>query len=186
MTNIFPRVYNRRKIDIVALMFILAYAGMRGHKVMSIRQSVVRYSHRNISSPLHQLLVASIAPLLLLVLLTPSLHATTPTSASPGLPFCWEGSNGTVKTSNGNKLTTVPLFGWTMRGGEHFQFSLYHNSQGPDSAGGGAIGNKWTSSYNSYLSLGGGVANITVQWDNGQSYCGVPRFMYHWQSECFG
>ena len=36
----------------------------------------------------------------------------------PGASYPWEGSSGTgTNTGNGNKMTTLPVVGWTARGG---------------------------------------------------------------------
>ena len=54
---------------------------------------------------------------------------TLAVEAEPGSSFPWEGSASGVNTGNGNKLTALPLFGWTVRGGVALGVTLYHNSQ---------------------------------------------------------
>ncbi len=51
-------------------------------------------------------------------------------SAASGPTYPWEASAGGINTGNGNKLTQVPLVGWTARGGMPVSFTLAHNSQG--------------------------------------------------------
>src|SRR4051812_18617952 len=41
----------------------------------------------------------------------------TPVSSAPGSTYEWEGSMGGTNTGNGNKLTFLPLVGWTQQGG---------------------------------------------------------------------
>ncbi len=92
--------------------------------------------------------------------------ATPPTLPPLGNPaFSWQGSVAGVNTGNGNKTTTVPITGWTMRGGMPVSCALYHNSQGPQYGG---YGNKWLVSYFTYLSASG--SNLVIHWDNGLSY----------------
>ena len=86
--------------------------------------------------------------------------------AAPGPAFSWQGSVAGVNTGNGNKLTSVPLVGWTMRGGMPVSCALYHNSQG---ATYGGYGYKWLLSYYSYITTDGN-GNPTIHWDNGLSY----------------
>ena len=55
-----------------------------------------------------------------------------------GSTYPWEGdvkdsfSGGvaTTNTGNGNRLTPLPILGWTARGGLPVNFTIYHNSQG--------------------------------------------------------
>ena len=63
---------------------------------------------------------------------------------SVGNAMSWEGTYGDVKTTSGNKLTSVPIVGWTARGGMPVQFILYHNSGSSDNT---EVGYKWSHSY---------------------------------------
>lgn len=48
-----------------------------------------------------------------------------------GMPaFSWQGTVAGVNTGNGNKTTTLPIVGWTMRGGMPVSCALIHNSHG--------------------------------------------------------
>ena len=97
------------------------------------------------------------------------LHPTS-VSLAAGSTYAWEGNAGDVNTGNGNKLTSVPLVGWTQRGGLPIAFTLYHNSEGNHN---GELGQKWTHSYDLYLAAGGGFglsSNISVHWGNDLSY----------------
>ena len=49
-----------------------------------------------------------------------------------------------VNTANGNKMTTVPLFGWTARGGLPVAFTLVHDSESTHNS---ELGAKWTHSF---------------------------------------
>ncbi len=93
---------------------------------------------------------------------------TMPVSA-PGPAFSWQGSVAGVNTGNGNKLTTVPIVGWTMRGGMPVSCALYHNSEGPAYGAYAPYGNKWQPSYFTYLKSGDNGSQ-TLTWDNGLSY----------------
>ena len=86
--------------------------------------------------------------------------------AGGGPAFSWQGNVGGVNTGNGNKLTSVPLTGWTQRGGIAVSCALYHNSQGQLY---GPYGAKWLPSYFTYISVDGG-GNPTLHWDNGLTY----------------
>ena len=48
----------------------------------------------------------------------------------PALLSLGRGTVGGTNTGNGNKLTTLPIVGWTARGGLPVNFTIYHNSQG--------------------------------------------------------
>lgn len=92
--------------------------------------------------------------------------AAPPTLPPAGNPaFSWQGTVAGVNTGNGNKTTTLPIVGWTQRGGMPVSIALYHNSQGPNYV---AWGNKWVPSYFSYIS--GGASAPVLHWDNGLSY----------------
>ena len=62
-----------------------------------------------------------------------------------GEPFRWEGkqkvASGDLNSVNGNKVFSLPLFGWTQRGGFPIQIILYHNSR---STYHGDLGYNWT------------------------------------------
>lgn len=68
--------------------------------------------------------------LLLLGCLTPAAFAQThpkTVGVDEGDAMPWEGAfpsaSGTISSVNGNKLTRIPLCGWTVRGGMHLEFS---------------------------------------------------------------
>jgi YD repeat-containing protein len=92
-------------------------------------------------------------------------------SESAGPSYPWEGSFNGTNTGNGNKLTSIPIVGWTQRGGLPIQLTLNHNSQSTHNA---ELGHKWTFSYDIYLVASGGsgsnVGNMTVHWGNDLSY----------------
>ncbi len=90
--------------------------------------------------------------------------ATLPAAGMPA--FSWQGSVAGVNTGNGNKTTTLPITGWTMRGGMTVSCALIHNSQGASYS---TYGYKWLPSYFTYLSVDGS-GNETIHWDNGLSY----------------
>ncbi len=93
--------------------------------------------------------------------------ATPPTLPPAGNPaFSWQGSVAGVNTGNGNKTTTVPITGWTMRGGMPVSCALYHNSQG---VLGSTYGYKWNPSYLTSITPGPGNG-VTLHWDNGLTY----------------
>ncbi len=90
-----------------------------------------------------------------------------PTKPLPGSPaFSWQGSVAGVNTGNGNKTTTLPIVGWTQRGGMAVSCTLFHNSQTPMY---GSYGAKWLPSYFTYLTVDGS-GNETLHWDNGLTY----------------
>ena len=55
-------------------------------------------------------------------------HQPSLTAAS-GPTYGWEGSYGGTNTGNGNKLTGIPIVGWTQRGGLPITLALNHNYQ---------------------------------------------------------
>ena len=77
----------------------------------------------------------------------PTLHPAS-VDSEPGSPYPWEAGAGGVNTGNGNKLTQIPLTGWTALGGMPVSFALAHNSQ---SIHNGELGQKWTHSFDLYL-----------------------------------
>ena len=87
-------------------------------------------------------------------------------AAAAGPAFPWQGTVAGVNTGNGNKMSTLPLTGWTMRGGMAVSCALIHNSQNPVYT---PFGDKWLVSYQSWLTRDG-AGNVTAHWDNGQSY----------------
>jgi len=90
-----------------------------------------------------------------------------PARPAYGMPaFSWQGTVAGVNTGNGNKTTTLPIVGWTMRGGMSVSCGLIHNSQGTTAP---AMGTKWTPTYFSYLSADSS-GNETIHWDTGLSY----------------
>jgi len=50
-------------------------------------------------------------------------------ASSPGPSYSWVGDVDSTSTATGNKLTTVPTIGWTVRGGLKVDLTLYHNSE---------------------------------------------------------
>jgi RHS repeat-associated protein len=85
---------------------------------------------------------------------------------APGTTYSWEGTTAGTNTGNGNKLTRIPLVGWTARGGMPVEFALYHNSQGTHNS---ELGYKWTFSYDIYSAVDAG-GNVTVHWGDDLSY----------------
>lgn len=93
-------------------------------------------------------------------------------SAASGSTYPWEASAGGTNTGNGNKLTQVPLVGWTSRGGMPVSFSLAHNSQSAHSS---ELGQKWTHSFDLFLAAGtpaydGAPVNMTAHWGDDLAY----------------
>jgi YD repeat-containing protein len=91
-------------------------------------------------------------------------HSTAVDDAS-GSTYPWEASVASTNTGNGNKLTSIPIVGWTARGGLPVSFTLNHNSQ---SAHNSELGYKWTHSYDLFLVDTSG--NKTVHWGDDLSY----------------
>ena len=92
------------------------------------------------------------------------------TSLKSGGSLVWEAGVGSgddvVNTVNGNKTTTVPIVGWTQRGGLPVGLSLVHNSE---SSRNSTLGQKWTHSYDIY-GLVDGSGNFTIHWGDDLSY----------------
>ena len=88
-------------------------------------------------------------------------------AAEPGSSYPWEGQSGGTNTGNGNKLTTIPIVGWTARGGLPVSLSLFHNSQG---GGNSELGAKWTNSYDIYLVTDPSTGTASVQWGDALGY----------------
>ena len=95
------------------------------------------------------------------------------TSERSGPAYPWEGSYDGVNTSTGDKLTSVPIAHYPVRGGMSVDFTLYHNSESAQSL---TLGHKWSHSYEAYLtqpvdSNGNLIPNrIAVHWGNDLSY----------------
>ena len=87
-------------------------------------------------------------------------------SAASGTSFPWEGSHpgaqGMVNTANGDKLTSLHLLSWKVRGGMTLDFTLYHNSQ---TSYEDELGHGWTWSYDIYVNNLTG--NPIVHWGDG-------------------
>lgn len=92
-------------------------------------------------------------------------------SPAPGRTYPWEGAVSSTNTGNGNKLTSVPLVGWTQRGGLPVSLTLAHNSQSGHNS---ELGQKWTFSYDIYLVYTAGgprsSAKMTVHWGDDLAY----------------
>jgi len=95
------------------------------------------------------------------IVATPAAHPPD----APGPPRAWQGAVSGINTGNGNKITTLPLVGWTMRGGMSVSCALIHNSE---SSLYGTFGDKWLVSYQSSLTRDSSGA-VTVTWDTGQN-----------------
>jgi len=93
---------------------------------------------------------------------------TTATEPSPGGSLPWEGGakgpigSSSINTANGNKLTSLRLFSYKVRGGQTIDFSLYHNSE---TTYNDELGHGWTWSYDLYINEDDTVA--TVHWGDG-------------------
>jgi hypothetical protein len=81
--------------------------------------------------------------------------------ANPGSTYPWEGEAGDTNTGNGNKLTSIPLVGWTARGGMPISLSLNHNSQ---AAGSSELGPKWIHSFDIYGVVNPNNGDFSVRW----------------------
>ena len=84
-----------------------------------------------------------------------------------GSTFAWEGNVGGLNTVNGNKLTTVPIVGWSGRGGMGVSLALYHNSLAD---GASEIGQHWTHSYSIYGVVDPETDDFSVRWGDGLGY----------------
>jgi YD repeat-containing protein len=102
----------------------------------------------------------------LAALLMPAGHALS-VAPDAGLAYNWEGSHGGTNTGNGNKLTTIPIVGWTAKGGLPVSMALYHNSQGSHNS---ELGHKWSHSFDVYLTpeanMSTGRTDMVVNWGN--------------------
>ena len=81
------------------------------------------------------------------------------TTGGGGGPLAGPGGSGTTNSINGNKVTNVPLVGWTAKGGLPMGLTLYHNSEGTYN---GEFGQKWTFSWAIYLTENANTGDITV------------------------
>src|SRR5688500_5915124 len=91
----------------------------------------------------------------------------------PGAPFAWEGSSGSVKTVDGNKLTSIPIVGWTAKGGMPVDFALHHNSSTNAS---GEIGWDWRHSFRITIAPDIFVDGMRITWGDGRSYVYADNF----------
>ena len=103
-------------------------------------------------------------------------------ASDPGASMPWVATVNSTNTGNGNKLTALPLVGWTARGGMPIAFTLSHSSQ---SLYNGELGQKWTHTYDislvaSYDDLYGDF--LTVRWGDGQSYRFGDNFTATWSA----
>jgi RHS repeat-associated protein len=93
---------------------------------------------------------------------------TLAVSADSGSSESWEGSfdtgDGSVNTGNGNKLTSLNLLSWKVRGGMTLDFTLYHNSQ---TSYNDELGHGWTWTYDVYVNNLSG--NPVVHFGDGTS-----------------
>ncbi len=101
---------------------------------------------------------------------TPPPGHTTAVNSGSGGSYNWEGSKpslggGSVNTGNGNKLSTVPLTGWDVRGGMAVNFTLFHNSQTDYND---ELGHGWTWTYDIYIN-DDDINNPVVHWGDGLS-----------------
>jgi len=71
-----------------------------------------------------------------------------------------------INSVNGNKLTAIPIVGWTARGGLPVSLSLVHNSESNQNL---TLGYKWTHTFDIY-GLVDGSGNFTVHWGDDLSY----------------
>ncbi|MBM3495966.1 MAG: hypothetical protein FJX72_16825, partial [Armatimonadetes bacterium] len=106
----------------------------------------------------------------------PPLHGLS-TTPSAGGTYQWEGAVAMTNTGNGNKLTKIPLFGWTARGGMPVELALYHNSQGTHNS---ELGYKWTFTYDIYLIVNAQAGTATVHWGDDLAYTFGQDESYNW------
>jgi hypothetical protein len=81
-----------------------------------------------------------------------------------GGTFPWEGATGDTNTWNGNKLTSIPLVGWSARGGMAVNLALYHSSGASHNS---EVGWKWLHSYDIYGSVTNANGDFRVQHGDG-------------------
>jgi len=92
-----------------------------------------------------------------------------PAPAATGAPYSWQASVGGVNTANGNKVISVPLVGWTQRGGMPVGVSLIWNSQGTTDGRMTHCGSKWRCSCDARLQANAD-GSVGVFWGDGRSY----------------
>ena len=87
----------------------------------------------------------------------------------PGPAMPWVATVNNTNTGNGNKLTSLPLVGWTARGGLPVALTLTHNSQSTRNS---ELGQKWTHSDNIFITASADDTSeyLTVHWGDEQSY----------------
>lgn len=86
-------------------------------------------------------------------------------TASIGTAKPWVGSVSGINLATGNKLTTVPIIGWTARGGMPVAFTLYHNNFANPDATEADLAAKWSFSYNAFIT--NPSTNPIITWDDG-------------------
>lgn len=99
----------------------------------------------------------------------PLFNSRPPTSVSvmSGSSYPWEGTAptaaGSLNTSNGNKITEIPLLDWKVRGGSPLAFTLYHSSE---SNYNGILGENWSWTYDVFVNTGG-LTGPVIHWGDG-------------------
>ena len=88
-------------------------------------------------------------------------------SYDSGGAYAWEGKAGDVTTCNGNREFTLPIVGWTAKGGMPVNFTLYHSSK---SAYNRELGQKWSCNYIIYFFLDISNGNVSVHWGDDLGY----------------
>jgi RHS repeat-associated protein len=84
-----------------------------------------------------------------------------------GSPLPWEGETGDTNTTNGNKLTNLPIVEWGVRGDRlSVDLTLFHNSL---STRNDTLGHHWSHSYDISLTKSG-LADYIVQWGDSSAY----------------
>jgi RHS repeat-associated protein len=129
----------------------------------AVAQSRIRNSnkgHQRTLTPLELAKINGAAPVHLLSL-----------APNSGPAFPWEGifptPDGGANTGNGNKLTEIPIVGWTARGGLPVSLSVFHNSEGNHNS---ELGQKWSHSYDIYLVIDSFTGNAAIHWGNDLTY----------------
>ena len=93
--------------------------------------------------------------------------STAPVEKDTGAPYPWNGQSNGTNTWNGNKLISLPLVSWTAKGGLPVAFTLNHNSK---STYNGALGQKWTHTYDIWMTLDSANSRLWAHWGDGQEY----------------
>ncbi len=86
-----------------------------------------------------------------------------------GSSYPWEASVGGTNTVNGNKVTSLPIVGWKVRGGMSISLSLIHNSSADMSAS-SEVGYGWLHSYSIYGVVDNTTGDFSVRWGDGLGY----------------